>query len=338
MASELGPADLQRLARWLEGRGVPGDGEPLSAQTLVGGQANLVYRLCRGEHRLVLRRPPVNAPANRDETMAREYTLLSALGTAEVPHARVYAMCTDRSVLGASFYVMDYVDGWSPASCRQGWPAPYDTDVAARRRLSFALVDGLAELGRVDWRALGLERFGRPEGFHERQVDRWLAQFEAIRFRDLPGLADAGAWLRRNQPRSWVPGVMHGDYQFHNVMYDRREPVLAAIVDWELSTVGDPLLDLAWVFMSEDWNADKFDLSGMPSHDELTAHYVQRSSRDVERIEYYLVLARFKMAVIMEGVYSRSRLNPSSGHDVAHFGDIALGLASRAADLAAGYA
>jgi aminoglycoside phosphotransferase (APT) family kinase protein len=329
MTVQLTPEDEARLGRWLDENVQAGVGEPLVVRPLTGGQANLTYQISRGATRLVLRRPPSGAPPDRNRAMRREFTLLGALAETDVPHARARGYCDNPTVLGACFYVMDFVDGWSPASLRR-WPAPYDTDPLQRALLAYALVDGAAALARADWKAIGLRDFGRPDSFHERQVDRWLTQFETVRFRDLPGLEQAASWLRGNRPRSWQPGLMHGDYQFHNVMYEHGAPRLAAIVDWELSTIGDPLLDLAWILMSEDWNADIFDLSGMPDHDDLINRYAQASGRDVGDIAYYMVLARFKMAVIMEGVFARSLGDHQSELDVAHFGDIARGLAASA--------
>ena len=142
---------------------------------------------------------------------------------------------------------MSLVDGWSPMNM-DGWPAPFDTDLDARYGLGIQLVDGIARLARVDWKAQGLEGFGKPDGFHDRQVDRWLAHLNAFKFRELPGLDVAADWLRNHKPSHWEPGIIHGDYQFANVMFNHGAPArLAAMVDWEMSTVGDPLLDLAWV-------------------------------------------------------------------------------------------
>ena len=140
---------------------------------------------------------------------------------------------------------MGFVDGWSPMSTRRLWPAPFDTDLEARRGLAFQLVEGIALLGNVDWQAKGLADLGRPEGFHERQVDRWTAFLERIKGRELPGFDEAAAWLRAHRPIDYIPGLMHGDYQFANVMFEHGAPArLAAIVDWEMGTVGDPKLDL----------------------------------------------------------------------------------------------
>src|SRR5262249_33085959 len=159
--------------------------------------------------RLALRRPPRKVPKGRNETMLREFRVLDALRDTDVPHTHVYGACDDTDVLGAAFYVMEFVDGWSPMNTN-GWPAPFDADVDARQGLATALVDAIARLSRVDWKARGLEGFGKPDGFHERQVDRWLAHLAACKFRDLPGIDEAAAWLRRKKPKTYRPGIIHG--------------------------------------------------------------------------------------------------------------------------------
>ena len=180
--------------------------------------------------------------------MLREYRLLAALADTDVPHARAVAVCDDPGLMGGCFYLMEYVDGWSPMG-GGGWPAPFDTDLEAPARAwpsssSTASPSWPGSTGE----ARGLEGFGRPDGFHERQVDRWMSHLAAVQFRDIPGLDVAAAWLRTHQPRHYEPGIMHGDYQFANVMFRHGAPArLAAIVDWEMATVGDPLLDLGWV-------------------------------------------------------------------------------------------
>ncbi|GGM64479.1 phosphotransferase family protein [Dactylosporangium sucinum] len=333
MAIAAPALDATALTSWLDDNGIPGKDEGLTVEPLSGGMTNLVYRLRRGGQDLVLRMAPGGMSERAGRTMVREYAVLTALEGTAVPHARAWALGADPAVLGGTFYVMDYVDGWSPAASDL-WPAPFDADAALRRALALELVEGAAKLSRVDWEARGLSGLGRPDGFHERQVDRWLRQFNEIAFRPLPGLQDAAAWLRGNQPASWSPGIMHGDYQFHNVMYAHGAPArLAAIVDWELSTIGDPLLDLAWVLMSRDWNESKFDLTGMPPDAELVAHYEQHSGRSTAGIDYYLVLARFKMAVILEGGVARSRTD--ARHERAgSFADISVNLAAEAGAMA----
>jgi len=303
--------DPERLARWMDARDLPGRGEPITTRFITGGASNELFEIRRGDARLALRRPPAKVPEGRNESMLREYRVLAALRDTDVPHARVLAACDDPSVLGACFYLMSYVDGWSCMSTN-GWPAPFDTDLDARRELAWELVDAIAKLARVDWRARGLEGFGKPEGFHERQVDRWLAHLARFRCRDIPGLDDAAAWLRRYRPRSYRPGIIHGDYQFANVMYRHGAPArLAAIVDWEMATIGDPLLDLGWVLATWPEGDSESTVAvspwiGFPAADELIERYRAGSERDLSATEWYLALACYKLGILLEGTYARA--------------------------------
>src|SRR5262249_29929874 len=285
--------------------------------------------------------PPRKIPKGRNEAMLREYRVLSALADTDVPHARAIAACDDPSVIGACFYLMDYVDGWSPLATRGRWPAPFDADRAARRGLAHQLVDAIARLAKVEWRAKGLADFGRPDGFHERQVDRWLGALSSYKFRELPGIDFAAQWLRGHRPRTYRPGILHGDYQFANVMYHHGAPArLAAIVDWEMATIGDPLLDLGWVVMGwpdpdEDRShAGYVDYTGMPSRAELCARYASGSGLPVDEIDYYVVLARFKIAIVLEGGYARYVKGGADNPKMAQFGDVVLDMARKAAELA----
>jgi len=335
-----GLVDPDALARWMDERGLPGAGSPVELRFISGGASNEIFEVRRGDVRLALRRPPRKVPKGRNETMLREYRVLAALKDSGVPHSRVLAVCDDPSLFGACFYLMEFVDGWSCMNL-DGWPAPFDTDLEARRGLAWELVDAIARLGRVDWKARGLEGFGRPEGFHERQVDRWYAHLAGFGFRDLPGLDEAAAWLRGYTPRSYTPGILHGDYQFANVMYAHGAPArMAAIVDWEMATVGDPLLDLAWVVMGwpnpdEDRSgAGYVDYTGMPSREDLLERYAQTSGRPVDEIDYYVILARFKMAIVLEGGYARYVRGGADNPKMAAFGDVVLDMARRAGELA----
>ena len=244
--------DVARLADWMDGEALPGKGEPLEARFLSGGTQNVIYELRRGEESCVLRMPPPGAPPDRDKGILREWRIIEALDGTDVPHTEAVGVCSDASVLGRPFYLMGFVDGWSPMDLDQRrWPEPFDTDPDARAGLAYQLAEGIALLSRVDWKAKGLGDLGRPDGFHERQVDRWTTFFEQIKERDIDGLDIATDWLRAHRPLDFIPGLMHGDYQFANVMYQDGAPAkLAAIVDWEMGTVGDPKLDLGWMVQS----------------------------------------------------------------------------------------
>jgi len=332
--------DLDRLGGWMDEQGLSGSGAP-SLSPLGGGSQNELYVVERGEQRTVLRMAPEAATESRIDGVRREIRLLTALKGTDVPHGELLAADREGAVLGRPFLLMKEVQGWSPtATPGTGWPAPYDTDLMARRQLGFALVDGIARLARVDWRARGLDGFGRPDDFHDRQVDRWLAHLEPYRFRPLPGLDEAAAWLRRNRPRQWSPGIMHGDYQFANVMFTHDKPELAAIIDWEMTTVGDPLLDLGWALIS--WPPEGADmekahylpLEGMPARDELLEHYERVSGRSTEDIDYYVILARWKLALVLEGSYATFVSGGPIDPKVEMFGDLVLELFRKAAELA----
>ncbi len=328
------------MQQWLDHQGLPGSGLSLEVEFISGGASNEAWLLRRGDALLVMRKPPRRIPPGRNESMIREFRVLSALQGTDVPHPRVFGLCTDPEVLGANFYVMEYVDGWSCMN-RTGWPPPFDSDLEARRGLAWELVDGIARLARVDWKAAGLADFGRPDGFHERQVDRWLHLLSQVQFRPIPGLEEAASWLRGYRPRHYVPGILHGDYQFANVMFAHGAPArLVAIVDWEMATVGDPLLDLGWVLMTwPDPDEDRahsgyVDYTGMPTRSELAARYASLSGRPVEEIDYYIILGRFKMAIVLEQGYAAWSRGTADNPKMALFGDIVLTMARKAAELA----
>jgi aminoglycoside phosphotransferase (APT) family kinase protein len=337
-ARTAGLVDLDALGPWMDARDLPGAGEPIEATFISGGSSNEIFEIRRGDHRMALRRPPRVVPEGRNETMLREYRVLEALNGTDVPHPEAIAACDDPSVIGAAFYLMGHVDGWSPMSYGRTWPAPFDTDLAARAGLGIQLVDGIARLSRVDWRARGLEGFGKPDGFLERQVDRWLAHLERHGFRPLPGTEETAAWLRTHIPDTYEPGIIHGDYQYANVMYAHGAPArLAAIVDWEMTTIGDPLLDLGWVTMSWPRAGDDasqtgyVDMVGMPPHEALLAHYEDVSGRSTADIDYYEILARFKLAIVLEAQYARFKSGGADNPKMEAFGPLTVDLMAKAA-------
>ncbi|WP_236795481.1 phosphotransferase family protein [Amycolatopsis sp. GM8] len=337
-ATEPTLLDLGTLETWLDTRQL-GAGAPLECGRISGGSQNEIYELRRGEWCGAMRIPPPNAPADRDAGIVREWRIIEALDGSDVPHTKAIALCPDPAVLGRPFYLMGLVDGWSPAQTRRTWPAPFDADVVARKNLSYELIEGAAWMSRFDWRANGLADLGRPDGFHTRQVDRWTAFLERIKRRELPGFDEASAWLRAHKPIDYIPGLMHGDYQFANVMFAHGAPArLAAIVDWEMGTIGDPKLDLAWVVQT--WPEDTsggdgsvggyVDLTGMPSRTQLLERYVEISGRQVDDIDYYRVLAKWKMAIILEQGYQRAGDDPR----LLSFGPVITEAMRSAAELA----
>jgi aminoglycoside phosphotransferase (APT) family kinase protein len=309
------PVDLLALARWLDSQGL-GEG-PLEEVTLLGGGTqNILLRFSRAGRTYVLRRPPPHLRKNSNETMRREARMLSAIADTDVPHPRLIAACPEEDVIGAAFYLMEPIDGFNPTV---GLPALHASDPAIRRRMGFSLVEGIAKLGAVDYEKVGLDDFGKVDNYLERQVARWQAQLESYREftswpgpEGIPGVARVARWLEENRPESFAPGIIHGDYHLANVMFRHDGPELAAIVDWELTTIGDPLLDLGWLLATwpqegaaagavgvQPWD-------GFPSADELVEHYRPLTSRDMSHIEWYGVLACYKLGIILEGTHARA--------------------------------
>ena len=307
--------DLAALAAWMDEQGLPGGGIS-STETLGGGTQNILLRFERGGRSYVLRRPPLHKRRNSDETMRREARMLAALAGSRVPHPGLIAACGDEAVLGAAFYLMEPVDGfYAPA----GLPEPFASSSAARHAMGLAMADGIAELGAIDHEAVGLADFGRPEGFLERQVERWRRHLETYDAHEgypgpeIPGLDTVAEWLEANRPAEWRPGVLHGDYHLANVLFRRDEPGLAAIVDWELCTIGDPLLDLGWLLATwpeEDGSGGGTvgitPWEGFPTTRELVARYAERSDRSVDAAPWYGVLACYKLGIILEGTHARA--------------------------------
>lgn len=338
-ADETIAFDCGRLGEWMDVQGLPGRGQLPKVGRIGGGSQNELYSVERGGLVVALRTPPPSAGEARNKAFAREIRVLSALGGTDVPHPSLVAGETDPGVLGVPFFLMEKIDGWSIMQTR-AWPAPFLDDLPARHGLAFAMVEGAARLGSVDWRAAGLADFGRPENFHERQVDRWLRFLEPIRTREIPHLDEVAAWLRTHRPATFEPGIMHGDYSFANVMFRHGRPArLAAIVDWEMATIGDPLLDLAWALMC--WPPEGMDvlarppadLEGMVDRQQLLDHYEKISGRSTEGFDYYVVLARFKLGIVLEqSVYRHAQ--GLADDRVATFAQNVLNLMFKAAQLA----
>ena len=308
--------DLKALARWMASQGV-GDGPIVGPRALTGGTQNILVAFeCDGAS-MVLRRPPAHSQTDSDVVMRREMRILAALGATETPHPRFIAGCSDPAVLGASFYLMEAVDGFN---AHAALPAPFDADPALRRRMGLALVDCIAALGRLDYVALGLGDFGKPDGFLDRQTKRWRRQLDGYaRYPGWPGPAGlgdidgVGDWLDRHRPASQPPGVIHGDVHLANLLYRYDAPEVAALVDWELATIGDPLVDLGWLLAHwPDANGAGIATTGatpwvgFPSADDLIGRYAETSGRDVGAIHWYAALACYKRAVIIEGTHARA--------------------------------
>jgi aminoglycoside phosphotransferase (APT) family kinase protein len=317
----------------MDGQGL-GAGPITSALRLAGGTQNILLKFDRAGRTYVLRRPPPVLRANSNETMRREARVLAALKGTPVPHPGLIAVCPDETVLGAAFYLMEPIDGYNPST---GLPEPFASSPDLRRQMGFSLVDGIAALGALDYLELGLDGLGKVDNFLERQVSRWKAQLDSYAEfpewdgrKDLPDVDRVGRWLEDNRPPSSQPGIIHGDYHLANVMYRFDAPRLAAIVDWELTTIGDPLLDLGWLLATwpegEATAVTVTPWEGFPSADELIAHYATQTTRDLSHIHWYGVLACYKLGIILEGTYARARAGkaPKETGDRLHASTIGL--------------
>jgi aminoglycoside phosphotransferase (APT) family kinase protein len=333
--------DLKALTDWV-GSSLGDPSEPLTATRIGAGTgiANALYELRRGDEAFVLRRPPAVLNDKSAGDTVREWRILKALDGTPVPHPTPRLLCEDRSVIGAPFMIMDKIDGFTPGN---ELPEPFLSDPALRRGLSEAYVDGLVELAAVDWQARGLEGLGKPEGFLERQVARWLAQLDRYRTRDLPELDFVTDWLERNRPSMSPPAILHGDYSPFNVMVAPQPPArLAAIVDWDTGTIGDPLLDIGhllgrWTDPGEEpvLTMQAGGIEHYPTRAELAARYAERSGRDLSALPYYECLALFKLAVILEGSVARAAAAGVPEKDNAMF-PLVLRLMVAAAEFARG--
>ncbi len=325
---------LDPLLAFLDEHGL-GSGEPEIAP-IGDGHSNATYLFTRGDARFVLRRPPRPPIPPSANDMLREARVLGALhGRARVP--QVLAVCDDTAVIGAPFYVMEMVEGWVVTS---EMPGPLDTP-QERRRTAFELIDALVEVHGVDWRAAGLEGFGKPEGYLERQLRRFLGLWDHNKTREIPAVESVGEWLKANLPQSPAATVVHGDYRLGNVLLAPEAPArIAAVLDWEMSTIGDPLADLGYFctlyIEPGDPPVGKFELSsvtraeGWPTRAELVAHYEERSGRSMTDIRWYQTLALWKSIVFMEGNYKRASSGMSDDPYLKAFGDGVVELAQRA--------
>jgi aminoglycoside phosphotransferase (APT) family kinase protein len=325
---------LDPLLRFLDARGL-GKGEP-EVEPIGDGHSNVTYGVRRGSAELVLRRPPRGPLPPSAHDVLREARVLRALeGRAPVP--RVLDECDDPGVIGAPFYVMEWLAGEVVSDVV---PAALDAE-GERRRMGEQLVDALVTVHAVDWRAAGLEGFGRPDGYLERQIRRFSALWEQNRTRELPAIERVGRWLGEHMPESPPATIVHGDYRLGNVMFAPAPPArLVAIFDWEMSTIGDPLADLGYLCTfwvdRDDPPAGIFEqhaltrAPGWPTRAELVARYEERSGRSMSDIRWYQAMALWKIIVFMEGNYRRALAGSVDDPYLTSFGEAIAGLADRA--------
>ncbi|MEV7732780.1 phosphotransferase family protein [Streptomyces sp. NPDC088921] len=316
--------DLDRL-RGLLDRERPGLVHgPLTGRLIEGGRSNLTYAVSDGTSKWVVRRPPLGHVLATAHDMKREHRVISALHATDVPVPNPVLLCEDEEVLGSPFYVMEFVEGTPYRTADQLAPlGPERTRAAV-----LSLVDTLVELHAVDPAEVGLADFGRPEGFLDRQLRRWGKQLDASRNRDLAGIDELHATLGRGLPQSPAATVVHGDYRLDNVlMGDDGE--IKAILDWEMSTLGDPLTDLGLLVMysmplgtPDSPVATTAEAPGHPDPAELVARYAERSGRDVSAVSWYTAFAWFKLAVILEGIHYRYTLGQTVGRGFDRIGEL----------------
>lgn len=331
--------DLARLQPFFAAN-VPGaTGADLFATLIAGGRSNLTYSVTDGTTTWVLRRPPLGHVLPTAHDMVREYRVMSALAGTDVPVPRTLAMCEDLAVNDAPFYVMELVEG---TIYRDG-AALAALDATGARRASEALVDVLAAIHAVDYRAVGLEDFGRPDGFLERQVRRWGEQWERSKTRELPAVDELARRLRNALPESGPPTIVHGDYRLDNTMMANDDPgKIVAVLDWEMSTLGDPLTDLG-LFLLYWGQADAQIIAtgaaidnqdGFLSRDEIVARYASVSGRSVDQLDWYQILASYKLAIIVEGINARYQMGKTLGEGFETMGAMVSGLIENALEQA----
>ena len=327
--------DTQAVRSWMDGVGL-GGGPIEGVAAIGGGTQNIMVRFARGVDSFVLRRGPRHLRPTSNDAMRREIRVLTALAPTEVPHPTLLAACEDEAVLGgAVFYVMAPVDGFNPGS---ELPAVYAASAGLRHGLGLCAVDAAVVLGRQDHVALGLTDLGKLDGYLERQVSRWLRELDSYSAMpgyggpEIHGLEPVAAWLEANRPATFTPGITHGDYHLGNLMFDRSSPQVAAIVDWEMCTVGDPLLDLGWLLATSP-DGDEAGVvpmlaaaGGFPAPDELVRRYAAGSTRDLTSMPWYVVLACFKLGIILEGTHARAAAGkaPKEIGDMLHATTLAL--------------
>jgi len=323
---------------------VPGAVGELRFSLISGGRSNLTYLVEGDGKQWVLRRPPLGHVLPTAHDMAREYRVLAGLADTDVPVARPIALCEDAAVNEMAFYVMEYRPGVVLA---EGLPTGFAESESDRTHISEALVDTLVRLHAVDYRAVGLEDFGHPDGYLERQVRRWSQQWERSKTAPLPEIDELIRRLSAALPVSPPPTIVHGDYRLGNMALDPHDPGrVVAVFDWEMATLGDPLADVGYTLIYWVEAGDPQLAGGVGSVSPFTAQpgfykradivreYARRSGRNVDAVDFYQVLALYKLAVISEGIYARFLQGKTYGEGFDNMGRSSAGLARRALGIA----
>jgi len=315
--------DERVLEAWMREH-VEGFEGPLSVEQFKGGQSNPTYRLVTPGKNYVMRRKPPGLLLKSAHAVDREYAVITALGKTGYPVARTYALCTDESVIGTWFYIMDCVEG------RIIWDSTFPDEPREQRRAYFdAMNKGMADLHNTDYAAIGLENFGKPGNYFERQIGRWSRQYledpEAGRLESMDKLVE---WLPANIPAGDETSIVHGDYRCDNMIFHPSEPTVLAVLDWELSTLGHPLADFTYHLMMyrmppqdvAGLNGRDLEALGIPSEEEYVADYCRRTGRPdgIPNLDFYLAYNMFRLAGIIHGIRGRVvRGTAASAHAVA---------------------
>ncbi len=300
--------DEAALTRFMSDH-VDGFAPPLSVRQFQGGMSNPTFMLTDGNgKRYVLRKKPPGELLPSAHAVDREFKVISALNATDVPVAKAYALCEDDTVIGQTFYIMEFLEGRVFRDV-----ALPDLPPEERRAIYDAMNDALAKLHSVDYVAVGLSDYGRVGGYISRQVRRWSQQYEASKTEEIPEMDKLTAWLNDNMPDDSLTTIAHGDFRLENLIYHPTEPRVLAVVDWELGTLGNPLSDLAYNCLTYHYAdprwGDIIDLDyeavGIPSEEDYVAQYCARTGREIDDYTYYLVLSLFRFAAIIQGVYYR---------------------------------
>ena len=327
--------DLDRLEAYLRTH-VEGFRGPLQVEQFKGGQSNPTFLLHAGDRQYVMRRKPPGTLLPSAHAVDREYRVITALADTDVPVARSYALCEDTSIIGTAFYVMDYVQG------RILWdPALPDMTAGERRAIFNEMNRVIAALHSVDYAAVGLESYGKPGNYLERQVARWTQQYRASETERIEAVENLIAWLPKNIPADDETRIVHGDFRIDNVIFHPTEPRILAVLDWELSTLGHPLSDFAYHCMT--WRMQPGRARGLagqplrelgiPTEEEYIAAYLERTGRSgisKENWEFYMVFNMFRLVGILQGIVKRALLGNAASAEAAETGKRARPLAEQA--------
>jgi aminoglycoside phosphotransferase (APT) family kinase protein len=329
---------LDRLEAWLRGH-VEGFRGPVAAERFAGGQSNPTYKLTAGSGQYVLRRKPPGPLLPSAHAVDREFRVMRALADTSVPVPRVFALCEDDGVIGSAFYVMEHLDG------RIFWDQrlPELASAAERAAMFQSMNAVIADLHRIDYSSVGLGDFGRPGNYMARQIARWSRQYRASETETIAAMDHLIDWLPLHLPPESAPAIVHGDYRMDNLIFHPSEPRVIGVLDWELSTIGDPLADFAYHVLTWRVTPELFrglagvDVAalGIPDEAAYVAAYCRRTGREaIPGWEFYLVYSLFRIAAILQGIAKRAIDGTAAGADAAEQGRLARPLAEQAWALA----